>query len=75
MKKLPRTNLLAQSLGLLTYFEQRHLVAGIRALFGCRVQKYNPVIFEMAWGKLNSTQRAAIIRHVLKLYEKSSGPS
>jgi hypothetical protein len=69
MKRSKDTESIAHALRRLSFSEQKHLIAGIRSMFGCRVQKYNAVIYEMAWGKMSTPQRAAVIRHVLKLYE------
>lgn len=69
MGQAPESNPLTQALRRLSYAEQRHLVAGVRSMFGCRVQRYLPVICEMAWNKLSPAEREAVIRHVLKLYE------
>jgi hypothetical protein len=69
------TNPLTHALRRLNYAEQRHFIAGVRSMFGCRVQKFTPVIFEMAWEKLATAEREAVIRHVLNLYENFRVPS
>jgi hypothetical protein len=72
MKKPTDISPLTRALRRLNYAEQRQVIAGIRSMFGCRVQKFAPVIFEMAWKKLTTAERKSVIRHVLKLYENTS---
>jgi hypothetical protein len=71
MERSPDNRSIAEALRRLNGSEQKHLIAGIRSMFGCRVLPYNAALCERAWATLSAAQKAAVIRHVLQLYENS----